>query len=65
MKNSEIIPINLGLGQEEFLLVFRHPDGSDKLTITFRTRYDAEKARSALASGRLDGSFQPNPRDTA
>jgi hypothetical protein len=50
-----IVPLNLGLGVEEFMLVVRYPDGSDKLTMIFRTWHDAEQAKMALANGRLGG----------
>jgi hypothetical protein len=65
MRDSEVIPINLGLAQEEFLQVCCNPDGSDKLTIVVQTKRKAEKARRALANGRPDGDFQPKPRDSA
>ena len=55
MRDSVIVPLNLGLGVEEFMLVVRYPDGSDKLTMIFRTWHDAEQAKMALANGRLGG----------
>jgi len=48
MRDSQIVPMNLGQGQVEFLLLVRYPDGSNKPTMIFKTWDDAESAMAAL-----------------
>ena len=51
LREIMITPVNLGLGQEEFTLAVHCADGTYEAVVTFKTRHDAEKAGTALASG--------------